>query len=94
MVKNKVFWSRPWIRIASRDLIDRRTCRGSGPICPTMEVLKRTPSHGSCFFSWTTREVRWKNIDVWIIPREFANKGGLISAADDSGFIFNLYGLA
>jgi hypothetical protein len=51
--------------------------------------------HGSYFIGWTnTQEVRWKkNYQVWMdAVREFANLGGLVTAGDDSGFIYSLYG--
>lgn len=99
MVKNKVFWSPTMdAYIASRDLIRSQNVPWFPDFLhPTMEEYWRADlqKHGSYFFGWTnTQEVRWKkNIDVWMgALREFANKGGLITTADDAGFIYNLYG--
>jgi len=99
MVKNKVFWVPTMdAYIANRDLIRSQNVPWfKDYLHPTMEEYWKADlrSHGSYFFGWTnTQEVRWKkDIDVWMgLLREFANKGGLINAADDSGFIYNLYG--
>lgn len=99
MVKNKVFWVPTMdAYIASRDLIRSQNVPWFKDFLhPTMAEYWKADlrSHGSYFFGWTnTQEVRWKkDIDVWMaLLREFANKGGVINAADDAGFIYNLYG--
>lgn len=54
-------------------------------------------SHGSYFLGWTTEdEVEWQsNYQLWFKAlREFAERGGIICAGEDAGFIYRLYGFA
>jgi imidazolonepropionase-like amidohydrolase len=59
-----------------------------------------TPSparHGAFTWGWSTEdEVYWKeNYRIWMkAVRDFADKGGLVGAADDAGFIYTLYGFS
>jgi hypothetical protein len=64
---------------------------------PTLENYY-TPdlsSHGSFYMEWTTEdEIEWKNnYQLWFAAlREFAERGGIIGAGDDAGFIYRMYG--
>jgi hypothetical protein len=64
---------------------------------PTLENYY-TPdltSHGSFYLEWTTEdEIEWKNnYQLWFAAlREFAERGGIIGAGDDAGFIYRMYG--
>jgi len=64
---------------------------------PTLENYY-TPdltSHGSFYLEWTTKdEIDWKNnYQLWFAAlREFAERGGIIGAGDDAGFIYRMYG--
>lgn len=52
-------------------------------------------NHGSYFIGWTsTDEAFWKeNYRIWMSAlREFEQRGGVIGAGDDAGFIYQLYG--
>jgi len=52
-------------------------------------------SHGSYFLGWTTKdEIEWsRNYQLWFAAlREFAERGGIICAGEDAGFIYRLYG--
>jgi len=64
---------------------------------PTLEEYFRPnpANHGSYFIGWTsTDEAFWKeNYRIWMAAlREFEQKGGLIGAGDDAGFIYQMYG--
>ena len=64
---------------------------------PALEAYFRpSPArHGAFSWGWTTEdEVAWKeNYRIWMkAVRDFADKGGLVGAADDAGFIYTLYG--
>ena len=51
--------------------------------------------HGSFFFGWThTDEVFWQeNYRIWMnAVRDFAKMGGVITAGEDAGFIYQMYG--
>ncbi|MEW6211021.1 MAG: amidohydrolase family protein [Acidobacteriota bacterium] len=51
--------------------------------------------HGSYFIGWSsTDEVFWKeNYRIWMRAlREFEQRGGLIGAGEDAGFIYQMYG--
>ncbi|MBE3126579.1 MAG: amidohydrolase family protein [Acidobacteria bacterium] len=51
--------------------------------------------HGAFSWGWSTEdEIAWKdNYKIWMkAVRDFADKGGLVGAADDAGFIYTLYG--
>jgi cytosine/adenosine deaminase-related metal-dependent hydrolase len=60
------------------------------------EYFKPSPDrHGAFSWGWSTEdEVFWKeNYRVWMkAVRDFADKGGLVGAAEDAGFIYTLYG--
>ena len=52
-------------------------------------------NHGSYFFGWTsTDETFWKeNYQIWMrAVREFEQRGGLVGAGEDAGFIYQMYG--
>ena len=52
-------------------------------------------SHGSYWFSWTTRdEIEWKrNYKIWMsFLNDYKNRGGKVVTGSDSGFIYKLYG--
>ena len=64
---------------------------------PTLEEYFRPdPSnHGSYFLGWTsTDEAFWReNYRIWMNAlRDFGEKGGLIGAGEDAGFIYQMYG--
>jgi hypothetical protein len=51
--------------------------------------------HGSFFFGWTnTDEVYWKeNYEIWMkAALDFSRMGGLVTAGEDAGFIYQLFG--
>jgi hypothetical protein len=51
--------------------------------------------HGAFSWGWSTGdEIAWKeNYRLWMkAVRDFADKGGLVGAGDDAGFIYTLYG--
>jgi imidazolonepropionase-like amidohydrolase len=60
------------------------------------EYFKPSPArHGAFSWNWSTEdEIAWKeNYRIWMkAVRDFADKGGLVGAADDAGFIYTLYG--
>ena len=64
---------------------------------PSLETFF-TPNpefHGSFFFGWThTDEVFWKeNYRIWMnAVRDFARMGGVVTAGEDAGFIYQMYG--
>jgi len=62
------------------------------------EYFKPSPSrHGACTWNWSTEdEIYWQeNYRLWMkAVRDFVDKGGLIGAADDAGFIYTLYGFS
>ncbi len=99
MIEKNVAWV-PTLDIyeASRDLQRAQTqpCFEKY-LHPTLEEYFRpNPAHhGSYFIGWTsTDEVYWKeNYRLWMAAlREFENRGGLIGAGDDAGFIYQIYG--
>ena len=64
---------------------------------PVLEdYFKPSPArHGAFSWGWSTEdEIAWKeNYRIWMkAVRDFADKGGLVGAADDAGFIYTLYG--
>jgi imidazolonepropionase-like amidohydrolase len=64
---------------------------------PTLEdYFKPSPArHGAFSWGWSTEdEIAWKeNYRLWMkAVRDFADKGGLVGAGDDAGFIYTLYG--
>ncbi|HJQ23669.1 MAG TPA: amidohydrolase family protein [Blastocatellia bacterium] len=60
------------------------------------EFFRPNPrNHGSYFLGWTsTDETFWKeNYQIWMrAVREFAERGGLVGAGEDAGFIYQMYG--
>lgn len=53
--------------------------------------------HGAFSWGWSTEdEVYWKeNYKIWMkAVRDFADRGGLVGAGDDAGFIYTLYGFS
>jgi imidazolonepropionase-like amidohydrolase len=66
---------------------------------PALEAyFKPSPArHGAFTWGWSTEdEIYWKeNYRIWMkAVRDFADKGGLVGAADDAGFIYTLYGFS
>ena len=64
---------------------------------PALEAyFKPSPArHGAFSWGWSTEdEIAWKeNYRIWMkAVRDFADKGGLVGAGDDAGFIYTLYG--
>jgi imidazolonepropionase-like amidohydrolase len=64
---------------------------------PTLEEYFRPnpANHGSYFIGWTsTDEAFWKeNYRIWMrTVREFEERGGLVGAGEDAGFIYQMYG--
>ena len=99
MIENNVAWCPTFsIYEASRDVVRAQNLPWYRDyLHPTMEEYFKPDlaHHGSYFIGWTnTQEVRWKkNYQVWMeAVRQFANLGGLVTAGDDSGFIYSLYG--
>jgi cytosine/adenosine deaminase-related metal-dependent hydrolase len=60
------------------------------------EFFRPNPkNHGSYFLGWTsTDEMFWKeNYRLWMrAVREFAERGGIVGAGEDAGFIYQMYG--
>jgi hypothetical protein len=60
------------------------------------EFFRPNPkNHGSYFLGWTsTDETFWKeNYRLWMrAVREFAERGGIVGAGEDAGFIYQMYG--
>jgi len=83
---------------ANRDLMRAR--RAEWHEAYTLPVLWRhfQPSrtdHGSYWFYWTTEdEIAWKqNYRRWMeFINDFKNHGGRVTAGEDAGFIYSLYG--
>ena len=66
---------------------------------PTLEEYFRPnpANHGSYFIGWSsTDESYWKeNYRLWMAAlRDFEQRGGIIGAGEDAGFIYQLYGFA
>ncbi len=99
MIANNVAWN-PTLSIyeASRDLQRAQNQPlFSEYLHPTLEdFFKPNPSnHGSYFIGWTsTDETFWKeNFRIWMRAlREFGDRGGIIGAGEDAGFIYRVYG--
>jgi len=86
------------IYVASRDLMRMTNAAWHAEYTlPTLWDYYR-PSrrhHGSFWFDWTTEyEINWRhNYARWMqFVNEYKNRGGLVGAGSDSGFIYNLYG--
>jgi cytosine/adenosine deaminase-related metal-dependent hydrolase len=99
MVAANVAWD-PTLVIyeASRDLQRAQTQPWFADyLHPTLEEYFRpNPAHhGSYFIGWSsTDEAFWKeNYRIWMAAlREFEQRGGLIGAGEDAGFIYQMYG--
>jgi hypothetical protein len=99
MVAANVAWD-PTLDIyeASRDLQRAQSNPAfSEYLHPTLEEFFRPnpANHGSYFLGWTsTDETFWKeNYQIWMRTlREFEQRGGLIGAGEDAGFIYQMYG--
>lgn len=99
MVESGVAWD-PTMDIyeASRDLQRAQTQPWFADLLhPVLEdYFRPDPSHhGSYFIGWSsTDEVFWKeNYRIWMAAlREFEQRGGLIGAGEDAGFIYQMYG--
>jgi hypothetical protein len=99
MVARNVAWVPTFdIYEASRDLQRARTQPWFADyLHPTLEEYFRPDpaKHGSYFFGWSsTDETFWKeNYRIWMkAVRDFEQKGGLVGAGDDAGFIYQMYG--
>jgi len=99
MVQAHVAWD-PTLDIyeASRDLQRAKTQPWFRDyLHPTLaKYFEPNPAnHGSYFLGWTsTDEAYWKEnyrIEMAAL-RDFENRGGLIGAGDDAGFIYQMYG--
>jgi cytosine/adenosine deaminase-related metal-dependent hydrolase len=99
MVAANVAWD-PTLDIyeASRDLQRAQSNPAFAEyLHPTLEEYFRPnpANHGSYFIGWTsTDETFWKeNYQIWMRAlREFEQRGGLIGAGEDAGFIYQMYG--
>lgn len=62
------------------------------------EYFKPSPARHAAFTeNWSTEdEIYWKeNYKIWMkAVRDFADKGGLVGAGDDAGFIYTVYGFS
>jgi hypothetical protein len=83
---------------ASRDLVRAQNQPWFAEyLHPTLEEYFRPnpKNHGSYFLGWTsTDEAFWKeNYRIWMrAVREFEERGGLVGAGEDAGFIYQMYG--
>jgi amidohydrolase family protein len=99
MVAANVAWD-PTLDIyeASRDLMRAQNQPWFKDLLhPTLEEYFRPnpANHGSYFIGWTsTDEAYWKeNYRIWMAAlREFEQRGGIIGAGEDAGFIYQMYG--
>ncbi len=99
MIANNVAWN-PTLSIyeASRDLQRAQTQPFFAEyLHPTLEAFFRPnpANHGSYFIGWTsTDEAYWnENFRIWMSAlREFEDRGGIIGAGEDAGFIYRVYG--
>ena len=85
---------------AFRDMMRARNQEGFKEyLHPALEkYFEPSPTrHGACTWGWSTEdEIFWKeNYKIWMrAVRDFAEKGGLVGAGDDAGFIYTLYGFS
>jgi imidazolonepropionase-like amidohydrolase len=85
---------------ACRDMMRARTQEWfKDYLHPTLEkYFEPSPErHGAFSWGWSTEdEIYWKeNYKIWMkAVRDFADKGGLVGAGDDAGFIYTLYGFS
>lgn len=101
MIAHHVAWD-PTLVIyeASRDLLRAQNQPWFRDyLHPALEdYFKPDPSnHGSYFLGWTsTDEAFWKeNYRIWMQAlKEFGQRGGVIGAGEDAGFIYQMYGFA
>ncbi|MCS7026797.1 MAG: amidohydrolase family protein [Bryobacteraceae bacterium] len=99
MVEAGVAWD-PTLNIyeASRDLQRAQTKpEFVDYLHPSLEIFFRPSreNHGSYFFGWTTAdEIAWKeNYRIWMRAlRDFAQMGGTVTAGEDAGYIYQMYG--
>ncbi len=99
MIAAKVGWD-PTLVIyeASRDLQRAQTQPWfQDYLHPVLaEYFKPDPAHhGSYFLQWSsTDEAFWKeNYRIWMSAlREFEQRGGIITAGEDAGYIYQMYG--
>jgi cytosine/adenosine deaminase-related metal-dependent hydrolase len=99
MVAAKVAWD-PTLVIyeASRDLQRAQTQPWfQDYLHPVLrDYFKPDPAHhGSYFLQWSsTDETFWKeNYRIWMAAlREFEQRGGMITAGEDAGYIYQMYG--
>jgi hypothetical protein len=99
MIAANVAWD-PTLDIyeASRDLVRAQNQPWFQEyLHPTLEEYFRPnpKNHGSYFLGWTsTDETFWKeNYQIWMrAVREFEQRGGLVGAGEDAGFIYQMYG--
>ncbi len=99
MVEAGVAWN-PTLDIyeASRDLQRAQTQPWFADyLHPVLEDFFRPnpANHGSYFIGWSsTDETFWKeNYRIWMAAlREFEQRGGIICAGEDAGFIYQMYG--
>ncbi len=99
MVESGVAWDPTMVIYeASRDLQRAQSQPWFADLLhPTLEdYFRPDPAHhGSYFIGWSsTDEVFWKeNYRIWMRAlREFEQRGGLIGAGEDAGFIYQMYG--
>jgi imidazolonepropionase-like amidohydrolase len=99
MVKKAVAWVPTFSTyVACRDMTRARNLPWFKEyLHPTLEAYFRpSPArHGAFSQGWSTEdEIAWKeNYRIWMkAVRDFADKGGLVGAGDDAGFIYTLYG--
>ncbi len=99
MIKNNVTWS-PTLSVyeACRDVIRGQNLPWfKDYLHPAMEAhfAPTLAEHAAFMVGWTsTQEARWsQNYRVWMDAlKEFGVKGGNITAGDDAGNIYSLYG--
>jgi hypothetical protein len=84
--------------LASRDLwrVIRAPWQDEYALPALWDYWRPNPlNHGSFWFDWTTeREMAWReNYRIWMqFINEYKNRGGLVPAGDDAGFLYNLPG--
>jgi len=101
MVDRKVAWLPTFSTYeACRDMMRARTQEWfKDYLHPALAAyFEPSPSrHGAFSWGWSTEdEIFWKeNYKIWMkAVKDFADKGGLVGAGDDAGFIYTLYGFS
>jgi len=101
MIEKKVAWIPTFSTYeACRDMMRARTQEWFKEyLHPALEkYFEPSPSrHGAFSWGWSTEdEIYWReNYRIWMkAVRDFADKGGLVGAGDDAGFIYTLYGFS